>query len=306
MRAARALAGLAGVGFVAAIVASLVPVWPLALFEHFRVQYAVGGLLVVIAVATWRPRGYLDAAAIAWVVNLTVLMTGVRGARPVPASGTHVRVLLLNVLRSSAGFDRVAQLIADTQPDVIGLVEVDQRWADGLARALEGYARIEELRDNNFGLGLYARGQLTGGIEVLGDSHMPSVVATVETRGVRFAAIVTHPFPPVSARTSAQLVAHLDHVAARARGLGAPVLVMGDLNTTPWSRAFARFVVRSGLCDTRDGFGIQATFPASSWLVRIPIDHAFATCEVGVTERRVERDVGSDHLPVVFELVFPK
>ena len=61
-----------------------------------------------------------------------------------------------------------------------------------------------------------------------------------------------------------------------------------------------------GGSDTRAGFGVQPTFPASSWLVRIPIDHVLVSCSVGVTERRVERDVGSDHLPVVVDLKLPR
>jgi len=62
---------------------------------------------------------------------------------------------------------------------------------------------------------------------------------------------------------------------------------------------------RSCLCDSRAGAGVGASFPAASAILRIPIDHLLASCEIGVRERRVERDVGSDHLPVVLDLLIP-
>ena len=81
---------------------------------------------------------------------------------------------------------------------------------------------------------------------------------------------------------------------------------MGDMNATPWSRPFGTLVAASGLCDSRAGFGVQASWPAWSAIVRVPIDHVLVPCDVGVTARRIERDVGSDHLPVVVDLVVPR
>ena len=60
----------------------------------------------------------------------------------------------------------------------------------------------------------------------------------------------------------------------------------------------------TGLCDTRAGFGYQGSFPASSAILRIPIDHVLVSCEVGVRARRIGPDVGSDHLPVIVDLAF--
>lgn len=73
-----------------------------------------------------------------------------------------------------------------------------------------------------------------------------------------------------------------------------------------WSTPFRDLVARSGLCDSRAGFGIAASFPSTMAVVRIPIDHALVSCTIGVRARRVERHVGSDHLPVVIDLVVPR
>jgi endonuclease/exonuclease/phosphatase (EEP) superfamily protein YafD len=128
------------------------------------------------------------------------------------------------------------------------------------------------------------------------------VVARVPLGGAALAVIVTHPMPPVSAGALAQQEAQLAAVAARARQLAAPVVVLGDLNATPWSRPFARLRAHAGLCDSRRGFGLQATFPAAAGRLGIPIDHLLVSCTVAVRARRIGRDVGSDHLPVIVDL----
>jgi len=307
LRLAIAAAAIGCVGLVATWVVALVPVWPLALFEHFRVQWIAGGLVLVGCTAALRMRGYVDAALIATIGHLLWIAPALcRMPRPVPPNGIAVRVLLLNVHTESSSFDEVARLIRDVHPDVVGLVEVDRRWLHGLAPALTPFAgRIEDPRDDNFGVALYTRGPIAGSAEDLGGS-LPVVVASTTAGGATFSLVLLHTLPPASSAALAAQEQELDAVAARARAIPGPIVVMGDLNATPWSRPYRRFVARSGLCDSRAGFGIQATFPAASAILRIPLDHLVASCSVGVADRRVERDVGSDHLPVVVDLVLPR
>src|SRR5512139_1327537 len=61
---------LATIAVVAACVLPLVPLWPCDLLQHFRVQYAVVGAIVVAAAAVMRVPGYFDAAAIATLLHL--------------------------------------------------------------------------------------------------------------------------------------------------------------------------------------------------------------------------------------------
>jgi endonuclease/exonuclease/phosphatase (EEP) superfamily protein YafD len=302
-----AATALAVVGLVGACLVPLVPVWPCMLLEHFHVQYAVVGGMVVAATAGLGMRGYFDAAAIAMLVQLITLAPDLCGTpQPIPEGGVAIRVLLLNVHTESRGFDRVRRLIEDVRPDVIGLVEVSRGWLDELAPAVAGYAgRLEQPRDDNFGVALYARVPLAGSIEALG-GPLPSVVAGVTIDGASLGILLVHPLPPVSEAAVAAQDEALDAVAERARRMAGPLVILGDFNATPWSTPFRRLLARSGLCDSRAGFGIAASFPAASAIVRIPIDHVLASCAIGVRDRRIERDVGSDHLPVVIELVVPR
>ena len=280
-----------------------IPQWAPLLVEQLRVQLVVIGLVACVAAGALRRRGVFDAAVITTLLHALPIVPDLTAARRALPDGVPVRVLLLNVHTESTTYAEVRALIADEDPDVIALVEVSRTWLDELAPALARYPQhIEAPRDDNAGVALYTRGALGGTVE---GAVRPAIVGELAIRGARFAVTVLHPFPPMTTARLAQQRAQLDQVAAWAAASPLPTIVMGDFNTTPWTRVFARFVGRSGLCDSRAGFGVQASFPAVSALLRIPIDHLLASCEIGVRDRRIGSDVGSDHLPVIVDLVIP-
>ena len=308
-----AATSLAVAGFIAVFALSFVPLPPPALIEHFRVQLAAGGLVVAAAAgglafgAGWLDARWFDAAMVALLLDACILAPELADARRELPEGAPVRVLVVNVLRESSEFERVRRLIAEEQPDIIGIVEADARWLRELAPALAPYpSRIEAPRTDNFGMALYARGPLEGGgVEHLA-SDLPSIVAETAHGGARLGIVLVHPSPPLSGEWYDAQLRHFDAVAARARGFAGPFVIMGDFNATPWSRAFARLRGASGTCDSRTGFGAQTSYPADGWLLRIPIDHVLVACSIGVRDRRIGPPVGSDHLPVIADLVVPR
>ncbi len=80
-----------------------------------------------------------------------------------------------------------------------------------------------------------------------------------------------------------------------------PVLVVGDLNATPWSH---------GLQLLRDGTTLDNRSPDPSWTptwnvaiaFAIPIDHALVTPPLVVARRQIGPDVGSDHRPQLLDI----
>ncbi len=311
-RLALAAAKLAVVGFAAAFAVSFLPLHPCSLIEHFRLQLALGGAAVAAAAgalalgAGWLDARWIDAAMIALLLDAYVIVPDLASARRAVGEGAPVRVLVVNVHRSSVSYEEVRRLIAREQPDVVGIIEVDPGWLRELAPVLAPYpSRIEVPRADNFGMALYARGPLTGATEYL-EVRVPAILAEVSASGVRLGVALLHPVPPLDDELREDQLRHFDAVAARVRGFASPFVVMGDFNATPWSRAFARLRGATGACDTRAGFGAQTSFPADGWLLRIPIDHVLVACSIGVRDRRVGPDVGSDHLPVIADLVVPR
>jgi len=280
-----------------------IPQWAALLVEHFRVQLVAIGVVACVAAAALRTRGLFDVALITTLLHALLIVPDLTAARRAVPDGVPVRVLLLNVHTESTTYAEVRALIAAEDPDVVALVEVSQTWLGELAPALARYRhRIEAPRDDNAGVALYTRETLGGRVE---GGARPTIVGELAIGGARFAMTVLHPFPPLTEARLAQQRAQLEQVAGWAAASTLPTIVMGDFNTTPWTRVFARFLGNSGLCDSRSGFGVQASFPTTSALARIPIDHLLASCAIGVRDRRIGDDVGSDHLPVIVDLVIP-
>lgn len=294
---------------------SLLPWHPFPLLEHFRLHLLAGSAFVALIAALARRGGSFDVAAACALVNLVLVTPALSGtSRPGPSDGVKVRLLLSNVLTSNRDSAALARAIRELEPDVVALVEPDRRWFAALAPALAEYrARREVSTGGNFGIAVYSRGAMSVSVENLG-STLPTLVARVSlppssagVGAVPFDFVLTHPIPPMTAATAASHRRQLEAVAARVNSLAGPVVVAGDFNATPWSRSFARFLSATGLHDSRDGFGVQATFPTfQAWPMRLPIDHVLVSPSIGVHTRRVERNVGSDHFPVFVELNLPR
>src|SRR5262245_31500775 len=109
LRVAMVATAIACGGLIAMYVVTLVPIWPCALLEHFRVQFVVGGVIVVSCAAALRMRIYFDVAAVATLLHVLALAPdGCRAPRKVLWEGQLVRVLVLNVHTESSSFDEVA------------------------------------------------------------------------------------------------------------------------------------------------------------------------------------------------------
>src|SRR5262249_47853040 len=137
----------------------------------------------------------------------------------------------------------------------------------------------------------------------VGDAEVPSVLARADVHGTSLTIVGSHPLPPGGREYSRLRNQQLDAVARFINGQAGPTVLLGDLNATPWNFYFRRFVKSTGLKDSSMGFGLQPTWPAGFLPLRIPIDHCLLSPELKVVRRLVGPNVGSDHLPLILEVV---
>ena len=64
-----------------------------------------------------------------------------------------------------------------------------------------------------------------------------------------------------------------------------------------------QWLAATGLKDARRGFGLDPSWPTFLPLLGIPIDHVAVSDEFLVTDHRKLPAFGSDHFPVIAELV---
>lgn len=80
-------------------------------------------------------------------------------------------------------------------------------------------------------------------------------------------------------------------------------ILVGDLNTTPYSLYFKKLEKISGLRSFMRGHGVSGTWPNFlPFLCRIPLDHVLVSASIEVLERNVNPDLCSDHFPVTSRL----
>ena len=219
--------------------------------------------------------------------------------------GLHIlRVAVMNVFYRNRAYLRGAAFIRQARPDVALVVEATQGWADALRAALPDYPHVvNAVRTDGHGMVLLSRLPLEEvQVLALGVAGFPSIQAAICVNGFRMSVLGTHPYSPMGPRHFALRNEQLLAVARHAAGQAAPLLLIGDLNLSPWSPVFSDLIRMTGLRDSRAGFGVQSTWPAFLWPpLRIPIDHCLVSPGVMVHRRHIGPAIGSDHLPVVVD-----
>lgn len=134
-----------------------------------------------------------------------------------------------------------------------------------------------------------------------GEIEAPSIVAEIQTEGGNCTILATHPPPPVGSAYSRQRNGQFSAISEYVRNAKSEVLLLGDLNTSPWSPFFRQLLLESGLRDGSQGLGIQPTWPTANSLFRIPLDHCLHSPNIQIISKKVGPDVGSDHFPIIVD-----
>jgi endonuclease/exonuclease/phosphatase (EEP) superfamily protein YafD len=228
--------------------------------------------------------------------------------RPDDGTAAPVSLVSVNVHSGNRAHDRLLAYLRRERPDLVTILELTPAWAEAIHGLDDLYPhRLVEPRTDNFGVAILSLWPLADQrMQTFGIADYPTAIATVTPEGwPPFRVVATHPYPPLNAEASHRLRTQLHGLGEFLALPGPPTIVAGDLNATPWSFAFRDFVTLTGLRDSSLGWGLQPTWNARFWLPRIPIDHILVPRGTQVVRRTIGPDVGSDHLPVVAELILP-
>lgn len=278
--------------------------WILDLFSHFRVQYVISLSLISGILLMLRCRKTALIFILLAVVNCIYVMPLFFGGQNSNPNGSPIlRVMLLNVNTNTGDPELVKRAIQEANPDILVLEEISARWLENLAwlKASHPYA-ITQPRDDNFGIGLFSKLQIVDGkIEHIG-MNIPSILATIKTTGNYLHLVATHPTPPASRDYSRWRNKQLDQLPSVLCPPW-PLILVGDLNVTPWNSHFQSLIKRTGLKDSATGRGFHPTWPNDNWFLRIPIDHILHSPDIKIVKRRVGNNVASDHYPVIVDIL---
>ena len=279
--------------------------WLFDLASHFR-WHAVWVSLLLIPLLVWQERPFfLAVAALLFVLNLFAMRGYIRPVKRILATSdqTH-RVAMLNVRWAREEVDSIRAFVAETDPDLLILVEMTPKWDRALADLRQQYPHHNSLKvGERHGIILYSRLPiLHPPIHLSHPGQRPSVMVKVAVNQRPLTIIGTHPPAPVSAERYRQRDAQMGWLTSLVNQQTEAILLTGDLNMTPWCPTFRQFRRQTGLLDARVGYGRLASWPTQLPLGRIPIDHLLVSPSVMVHHFQVGPNAGSDHLPVVADI----
>ncbi len=286
----------------------------------FRLQtFAIAVLLLpfAIALATGAPTGPFAWITLISLLTVIAVNAGIvakftplwrkQSAPADPAlmadTARHLTVLCANIKMSNRHYDQLIALARTEQPDILAVIETDQRWVDALAPLKPDYAHhIEHPLETGYGLVVYSRLPLRDvTVEDKVTDGVPSIRATATLRsGDDIALYIIHPEPPTATDQSTGRDSEIALAGMDAAKNPLPAIVAGDLNDVAWSVTTRRFQRLSGLLDPRIGRGFYNTFNAFYPLFRWPLDHLFHDPKFRFVSMRRLPHIQSDHFPVSF------
>ena len=292
----------AAVVTVAFSVGTLLPIdhFAIQLFTHFRLQYLVVSLGLLLLFIYLRSPWLTGAIAAGVVLNAVLVLPWYVGEDET-SGGVELKLLHANVLSSNTEYDRLIRLLDTEAPDLVMLQEVSPDWLVALDELRADYPySYAEAREGNFGIALFSR------VPLRSVSHFdsppfgyPTIVASLDIDGQVLHFIGTHPMIPVSGTF---YDARNEQLAGVARLLGKqaePKILVGDLNLSQWDINYKRLEQQGGVRNARKGFGILPTWPVFMPFAMIPIDHVLVSETISVTGFYSGPRIGSDHLPLV-------
>ena len=292
-----------GVGIASVIALAGRAHWIAELFTHFRVQYVVVQIAVLIGL-TLRWRMLASALTVPLLVANLLGLADYWPSREARAdTDDDFRLLTANLDRHNDDSARFVALVRELEPDAIVLLEVTPAWSDALVTLARDYpAQHLVPREDAFGIGLMSRAPLAA-VETVDLGGAPAVDAALWLRdGRRLRLVGAHLWTPVSRARAGARNAQLEALGDLTGGLSEPLVVTGDFNITPYSPVLSAWLAATGLVDPRRGRGFAMTWPVGFPVLGIPIDHSFVNEHVMASEPRRSAAFGSDHFAIMTSL----
>ncbi|HFC12893.1 MAG TPA: hypothetical protein ENJ56_08625 [Anaerolineae bacterium] len=292
--AAIALSAATGLGFFGSLC------WVFGLLDHLRPYYVLG-LVVVGIVLLWQRSRWGWLLILPLAINLFLLAPLFMPAQTQPAPAFTITHINLDK-------DKVAGLeyAARSGSDIVLLQELTPALAGMLTTTLPAYALVlAHPLWNTHGSALLVRREGAVRVAKAEIIHLPAtaerplISAEILVDQTHIQLLSLHTTRVRNAATAAGQAAEFTAVANWSSDLvkiGQPVLIIGDFNTTPWSRQMHRLLSNGQLQNGMNHHGWQPSFPTQlPVFLQIPIDLLVHSEQLRVTNLQTSPNLGSDH-----------
>lgn len=283
--------------------------WLLDLLAHWRVQYAAVlaactiGLLVLR-----RPRSAALAMLGAGLLALSVLRYGGAPLPPAQAAGPSLRFVSFNHPGGQRHAPAIGEWLERSGADVVALQELDSPQAvQALAAALPSLPHVHAHFGRWADVTIFSRWPILQAQTVeLVPGGAQAAKVRVDWQGQAVTVVGVHLHWPIGADNVRLRNAELQALAALARDTPGPLLIGGDFNITQWSPVFDAAFATAPLLDCARGQGLVNSWPSFFPPAAIRIDHCLASPHWQMLQVRAGPALGSDHRPMLNELVLKR
>jgi endonuclease/exonuclease/phosphatase (EEP) superfamily protein YafD len=302
------------VGLLVIVVASLAAYLGerLKVFEfaaQLRLQFLVGAIGCLIFTLSKREWRWSGIALLGIALNLWPIVSWYVPKSSTTHSTRRLKLVQYNVFYYNNHYRGVLDFLRAEQPDIVTMQEITSDWVAGLAPLSAEFIEhhtVPEARGS--GIAVYSRIKFDQ-VEtlVLSGDQRPNLLVKFHWEGRPVTLLTTHPQNPFGKNRFEWRNELLHNAANLLNSLPAPKILIGDLNTTMWSPYYQKLVTDTQLVNAREGYGLLPTWNARFRLpfLMIPIDHCLVSRDIEVAAIRTGPKLGSDHLPLIIELVIP-
>ncbi|MCK4692753.1 MAG: endonuclease/exonuclease/phosphatase family protein [Anaerolineales bacterium] len=290
------------------------PVEVLSVIIHWLLLLAILLLPAALWMRRWPTATLLavSGAAFVWLFGSLFIPRNVRlGFNAPHEQSSTLTVMSYNIGNGLASPDSLIKVINESGADIVAMQDMTLNQIAGLKAGLQNVYPFQVIHGAGIsGIGLLSRYPiLEEQLFSLGGSN-PYLQVKLQVGNEIFTVIVAH--PPVAfgpggpdAPSRADLPVLADMVVKND-----PAIMLGDLNFTDQNDGYS-YLQRTRLVDAfrAAGFGLGLTYPkrrysGAPFLPLLRIDYIFVTDDMFPVRAWVGEDGGSDHLPVLAELIW--
>ena len=279
--------------------------------SNFRLQYLLISFCTFFYWLLLRRYLWLIVSACSIALNLLVILPWYLPPQQqiVDQKYESLRVLTFNVLHHNERYQDAINLVKNRSVDIAAFLEATPPWNTELLaikNTLPYHFSAEKLQ-----IEIYSRFPLNNPSIKRFGAYRGLAAFYITANQSKFTFVATHAYPQLFFGD----VGWQNRNRQLEQGIGSqfqtsdqPIIIGGDLNVTMWSPYYKTMIANSELQNARQGFGILPTFsvylPQIPWLA-IPLDHFLVSKDVIVTNMETEDNLGSDHLPILMDVLIP-
>lgn len=299
------------------VVAREITFWWLDNLVNLQLQWSVLAILLILPSLKYIQHFVIPLSLLYLVIITYNFAPFYRSVNHDTTSKEILNIAQLNIQYGNPYIDRLIDEIGHSDYDVILLQEIGDNEHEKINKLIGYYpysAGTSHLENYPSGMAIFSRWPLvTKKTHDLGyvEGKIIEVIIQSPEKSIPIHLFALHPGAPRSKTLWQLRNSTLDYVAQQVSASRLPYkIVIGDINTTPWSPAFKSLEKTGVLQNSARGFGYIPSWAPGSinklmrWLISAYIDHCLVSDSFKIINKEYKSIDGSDHLLISTKLGF--